>query len=166
MAQAPHTGAMIPLLLARNATENWGESGRVWLAGLPGLVETITAELDLTVIKPYRMTFHWVATAVCADGTEAVLKLGVPDGHLDAEAEALRVFDGQGAVRLLAENAAKGALLVERAVPGTTLAVGDEAPESECDPCRDLELSALVVRVRGSIWGGTARCGAHNVAVR
>lgn len=46
-----------------------------------------------------------------------------------------------------------------RLVPGSAerplrLVVGDEAPESEWDPWRDLVLSALVVRVRGSIWGG------------
>jgi streptomycin 6-kinase len=51
-----------------------------------------------------------------------VLKLGVPAGHLAAEAEALRVFDGDGAVRLLAEDAERGALLLERAAPGTMAA--------------------------------------------
>ncbi|GAB2591812.1 hydroxyurea phosphotransferase [Paractinoplanes abujensis] len=113
--------------LTRNVVENWGADGERWLSGLPALVDEVAAEWDVRVLETYPMTFHWVAAAVRADGTPAVLKLGVPDGHLDAEAEALRIFDGQGAVRLLAENAAKGALLVERADPGTTLTVADEA---------------------------------------
>ncbi|MEV4349112.1 aminoglycoside phosphotransferase family protein [Actinoplanes sp. NPDC049596] len=57
-----------------------------------------------------------------------MLKLGVPDGHLGEEAEALRIFDGRGAVRLLAEDAARGALLIEQARPGTPVArLADDA---------------------------------------
>ncbi|MDY7090941.1 MAG: aminoglycoside phosphotransferase family protein [Actinomycetota bacterium] len=113
--------------LTRNVVENWGADGERWLAGLPALIDEVAAEWDVRVLRTYPMTFHWVAEAECADGTGAVLKLGVPDGHLGTEVEALRVFDGEGAVRLLAENAAKGALLVERAEPGTPLTVDDEA---------------------------------------
>ena len=112
--------------LTRNVVENWGEQGERWLRELPGLIEEMAAEFEVHVGEPYRMTFHWVAAATRKDGTEAVLKLGVPDGHLDAEAEALRIFDGQGAVRLLAADAAKGAFLIERADPGVPITVDDE----------------------------------------
>ncbi|MBM2623210.1 phosphotransferase [Actinoplanes sp. LDG1-06] len=113
--------------LTRNIVENWGADGQRWLSDLPTLVGEVAADWGVRVLEPFPMTFHWVAAAVRDDGTKAVLKLGVPDGHLDSEAEALRVFDGDGAVRLLAENAAKGALLIERADPGTPLTVADEA---------------------------------------
>ncbi|GID32971.1 aminoglycoside phosphotransferase family protein [Paractinoplanes brasiliensis] len=113
--------------LTRNVVENWGADGERWLADLPALIAEVAAEWGVRVLRTYPMTFHWVAEAERADGTGAVLKLGVPDGHLDTEAEALRVFDGEGAVWLLAENAAKGALLIERAEPGTPLTVDDEA---------------------------------------
>lgn len=106
----------------RNIVENWGEDGRRWLDGLPRLVEEIAAEWDLVVDEPHAMTFHWVASVKPA----AVLKLGVPDGHLGAEAEALRIFDGDGAVRLLAEDQSRGALLIERAFPGTPVAQLDD----------------------------------------
>lgn len=47
-------------------------------------------------------------------------RVGLPGAeHLAVEAAALRVFDGRGAVRLLAYDAAAGALLLERAEPGT-----------------------------------------------
>jgi streptomycin 6-kinase len=68
------------------------------------------------------MSFHWVARVTTADGVPAVLKLGFPDGHLASEVEALRIFDGDGAVRLLAEDLGRGALLIERAVPGDRVA--------------------------------------------
>jgi streptomycin 6-kinase len=112
----------LPPVLIRNVLESWGEDGSRWLAGLPDLIGTLAGRWQLSVGAAYPMTFHWVAPVTRADGTPAVLKIGVADGHLDAEAEALRIFDGDGAVRLLAEDRANGALLVERAVPGERVA--------------------------------------------
>jgi streptomycin 6-kinase len=120
----------LPFDLIRNVSENWGDLGSRWLSGLPGLLCTIANEWQLTVGSAYPMTFHWVARVTRADGVPGVLKLGVPDGHLAAEGEALRIFDGRGAVRLLAEDKERGALLVERAMPGNsigTLVPGDDA---------------------------------------
>ena len=113
---------VIPGLLARNTVENWGAAGERWLATLPALVDAVAAGWGLRIGRPLPMTFHWVAAVVRADGSPAVLKLGVPDGHLGPEAEALRLFDGRGATRLLAEDPARGALLIERADPGTPVA--------------------------------------------
>lgn len=112
--------------LTRNVVGNWGEEGARWLEALPELAERAAAEWGVHVRRTYPMTFHWVAEVERDDGSKAVLKLGVADGHLDAEAEALRLFDGQGAVRLLASDLGKGAFLLERADPGTPLTVDDE----------------------------------------
>lgn len=109
----------IPPVLARNVVENWGDRGQRWLATLPALVDEMARRWELRVGPPYPLSFHWVAPVTRADGTAAVLKLGVPAGHLAVEAQALRIFDGAGAVRLLAEDSARGALLLERADPGT-----------------------------------------------
>jgi streptomycin 6-kinase len=77
---------------------------------------------DLDVGAPYALSYHWVAPATRADGAPAVLKLGVPGAdHLAGQAATLRHFDGHGAVRLLAFDEARGALLLERAEPGTML---------------------------------------------
>ena len=110
---------MIPELLTRNVIENWPATGEAWLAALPALIDEISSRWKLTVHRPYPMTFHWVTAVTGKNGKSGVLKLGIPDGHLSAEAEALRIFDGDGAVRLVAEDAARGALLMERARPGT-----------------------------------------------
>ncbi len=48
----------------------------------------------------------------------AVLKLCLPDHEFLCEAEALRVFDGKACVRLLRDDLAAGALLLERLMPG------------------------------------------------
>jgi len=62
------------------------------------------------------------------DGSEAILKLGVPNPELTSEIKALRIYHGRGAVRLLKHDAQGGALLLEQIKPGTPLAEigGDE----------------------------------------
>ena len=57
-----------------------------------------------------------------AAGEEVVLKLQEPHRESEHEAEALRVWDGDGAVRLLDHEPDEHALLLERCVPGTPLA--------------------------------------------
>jgi streptomycin 6-kinase len=69
-----------------------------------------------------------VAPAVTADGDEVVLKVQTPHRESEHEAAALELWDGDGAVRLLAHDPERHALLLERCVPATPLAsVGQEA---------------------------------------
>ena len=69
-----------------------------------------------------------VVPAALSDGTEGVLKVAVPHRESECESGALEVWDGRGAVRLLARDRASGALLLERCRPGTELA---EVPADE-----------------------------------
>jgi streptomycin 6-kinase len=112
----------IPPALSRNVVDNWADHGERWLAGLPALIDEVARDWVLTIGTPYVLSFHWVTSVIRANGSAAVLKLGVPAGHLDVEAEALRAYDGHGAVRLLAHDPERGALLLERADPGTLAA--------------------------------------------
>jgi streptomycin 6-kinase len=59
----------------------------------------------------------------CEDdaGTPLVLKVGHPLYHPEREAAALELWAGAGAARLLRFDAASGAMLLERLVPGTPL---------------------------------------------
>jgi streptomycin 6-kinase len=56
------------------------------------------------------------------DGTPAVLKLIYPHHEAEHEAEALAFWNGNGAVRLLASDEQRWAMLIERCEPGTLLA--------------------------------------------
>ena len=113
---------MFPDAFTRNVTGNWGEEGRRWLAGLPVLIEEVTRDWGLTVGAPYPLSFNYVVPARRADGAPAVLKLGLASaGHVATEADTLGFFDGRGAVRVLARDDDRGALLLERAEPGVTL---------------------------------------------
>ena len=113
--------AEIPAPLVRTVVRAWGARGRRWLAELPTLVDVIAEDWGIDVGEPFALlSYHWVGPVTTADGRPAVLKVGLTEpGHLNDEAAALRAYGGQGAVRLLAYDAARGALLLERAQPGT-----------------------------------------------
>jgi streptomycin 6-kinase len=63
--------------------------------------------------------------AELSDGTAAVLKLQHPHRESEQEADALERWGGDGAVRLLARDDERHALLLERCEPGTFLSQWD-----------------------------------------
>lgn len=100
----------------------WKEEGAAWLVRLPALVEGFAARWSLTSLEaPFEQSYNYVVAAE-RDGTPVVLKLGVARDELRTEIAALRVYDGEGAVRLLKGDADGGAMLLERLFPGETLA--------------------------------------------
>lgn len=79
---------------------------------------------------------------VAPAGDQAVLKVRPPDDdESDEEADALELWNGDGAVRLLRHDRARHAMLLERAVPGTDLAALPEA-----------EATAIAVTVAARLW--------------
>ena len=96
--------------------------GAEWLDRLPGLVGECAEIWSLRVGEPSPDSHvSWVAPVELPDGTAAVLKVNFPELESECEADALAHWAGEGAVRLLAENEARRALLVERCEPGTQL---------------------------------------------
>jgi streptomycin 6-kinase len=86
------------------------------------MVDSLAQRWSLTVGEPFEPggTGSWVAPA----GPDRVLKIGWPHCEAEHEAEGLRVWNGDGTVRLL-DEASFGptrALLLERCVPGILLA--------------------------------------------
>ena len=55
--------------------------------------------------------------AELSDGTPAALKVFWPHREAEQEADALERWDGDGAVRLLARDDARNAMLLERCEP-------------------------------------------------
>lgn len=96
--------------------------GAEWLGRLPALVATCAEQWSLQVGAPFAGgEVAWVAPVERADGSPAVLKLSFPEAESEGEAAALACWAGDGAVRLLAADAERRALLVERCEPGTQL---------------------------------------------
>lgn len=101
--------------------------GAAWLARLPRLVAELAGEWRLCVGEPFETHIAWVAPVRTADGAEAVLKVSFPEAESEHEPDALAWWAGRGAAGLLAADAARAALLVERLDPGTQLwSVGDD----------------------------------------
>ncbi len=99
-----------------------GEAGRAWLAALPGTVEELCARWDLTLGRAFEGgVVGFVAPAERGDGTQVVLKVSLVDEETRTEADALALWEGDGAVRLLDAEPDLGALLLERLEPGTSL---------------------------------------------
>jgi streptomycin 6-kinase len=95
----------------------------VWLERVPELVAECTAEWGLTLGEPYQSgAAGYTVRAELADGTPAVLKIIYPHREAEHEADALELWDGQGAVRLVARDDERRAMLLERCEPGTYLA--------------------------------------------
>jgi streptomycin 6-kinase len=63
------------------------------------------------------------------DSTDVILKIGWPHREMLSEPVALRLWDGHGAVRLLAHDPTRHALLLEPCVPGEPLASSGQPAE-------------------------------------
>ena len=104
-----------------------------WLNRLPDVLGTLERRWSLTIGAPFDgedVTCAWVAPVLLADGTAAVLKLGMPHMEGEHEIQGLRFWKGDPTVRLLEADDEMGAMLLERCKPGTTLRT---LPEPEQD---------------------------------
>src|SRR5207245_2171204 len=88
-------------------------------APLIGMVSMDAIILDVSEVPGVQLGD--TATLIGRDGTDAVLKVPFPDRESEHEALALSHWNGDGAVRLLEDEPALGAFLIERCVPGTPL---------------------------------------------
>lgn len=103
--------------------------GRDWLASLPYLLDTAREIFALEDIgAPFAGGNVSCVLPVRQHGGDAVLKLQFPGRECRFEADALKRWAGQGAVRLLDHAPDINALLLERCRPGTFLA---DAPDTD-----------------------------------
>ena len=124
-------GSLIPENLLAAARE---EGREAWLSTIPQLVARYSEEWELTVSAPFQPggSTAWVAAARTRSGDERVLKILWRHADADHESDGLRVWAGNGAVRMyeVAELPDAIVLLLERCLPGLPLS---EAPEPEQD---------------------------------
>ncbi|WSF51816.1 aminoglycoside phosphotransferase family protein [Streptomyces canus] len=123
----------IPEELAATQERYNGDKGREFISSLPTLIEDF---LERWQLRPDGSPMHGVAALVLpvvrrADGTPAALKLQLLDEESADEPVALRLWDGDGAVRLLDHDPVTHTMLLERldstrmlsTLPGTRDAV-------------------------------------------
>jgi streptomycin 6-kinase len=132
----------LPAHFTRTVTEVF-DGGANWLEQLPSLIAEYEQRWGLRVLPPFPdLSYNYVAPAVRADGSEAVLKLGVPNPELTTEIEALRLYDGRGIARLYAAEPERGALLIERLRPGTMLSALED----------DEQATGIAAEVMRELW--------------
>ena len=121
----------VPELLAVNCRK--APESAAWLERLLDTIRDLERRWSLTVEAPFdgkEASCAWVAPAALADGTSAVLKLGMPHMEGEHEIAGLRFWDRDPTVRLIEADDDLGAMLLERCEPGTVLRV---LPEPEQD---------------------------------
>ncbi|MDQ1455913.1 MAG: streptomycin 6-kinase [Actinomycetota bacterium] len=120
------------------------ERHRLWLATVPGTVKKLEQRWSLDVGAPFQPGGQnaWVAPARTKTGEDVVVKVAWRHPEAEHEAAGLRVWDGQGSVRLHATEETEDtvALLIERCVPGSALA-------SRPEPEQDLVIASLLSRL-------------------
>lgn len=115
----------------------------VWLRQLPGAVDELKKRWSLTVGSPIdtdEVSCAWVAPVRRADGSPAILKLGMPHMEGRDEIHGLVFWDGEPTVRLFEIDEDLNAMLMECCTPGTVLR---NLPEPE----QDVILATLLRRL-------------------
>lgn len=102
-----------------------------WLDQLPSLVARLGQRWSLSIHEPFEATCAWVAPAVRADGTQAVIKISLPHFEAEHEIEGLRFWSGDPTVRLLEADDDLAAMLLERCNPGTSLQCVSERQQDQ-----------------------------------
>lgn len=141
----------LPIDFVSTIKNTFGADGERFLANLPALIDEASVRWGLTNIQPVpNLSYNFVAYAespspfgrgVRGEG-DVILKLGIPREELTSEVAALRLFDGEGACKLIDADEAKGFLLLERLQPGEMLSTLDD----------DEEATRIAAEVMKRIW--------------
>jgi streptomycin 6-kinase len=127
--------AMTSFPMPRNLVEavDHEHQRRAWMAALPETVSAMKRQWSLKLDEPLQPGGQtaWVAWARTNADANLVLKVAWRHSEAEHEADGLRVWDGDGAVRLHAVQRLDDAvaLLLERCVPGDTLACRPDAEQ-------------------------------------
>jgi streptomycin 6-kinase len=107
----------------------FGQAGGQWLRKVPRILGDVAVRWSIKLQPPFHpLSYNYVAPAITRNGELVVLKAGVPNRELSTEIDALRHFDGHGAVRLINADPDEGLLLLERLVPGVPV---QELPDDD-----------------------------------
>jgi streptomycin 6-kinase len=171
----------LPATFLSTIRNGFGPDGEKFLAALPESISEASVRWNLTDVQPVAMlSYNFVAFAkrvstalpdgrsahyTCPGGRcqgspgaprerEVVLKMGVPNREFNSEMAALRLFNGEGACRLLDYDEEKYWMLLERLKPGVMLSTLED----------DEEATHIAAEVMQKIW--RFDYGATNTSLR
>jgi streptomycin 6-kinase len=132
----------LPSEFLQNIEGVFGEAGSQFLANIPDLIEQASQRWSLTDVQPVpELSYNFVAFANRGD-EQVVLKMGVPNSEMKSEIAALRLFNGEGACKLIDYDEEKYWMLLERLQPGVMLSTLED----------DEEATHIAAEVMQKIW--------------
>ena len=129
----------LPAEFVSNIQNTFREDGYAFLEALPDSIAEASAKWNLTDVQPApTLSYNFVAFAEAPSPLtplpqgegNVVLKMGVPNREFLSEMEALRLFNGEGACKLLDYDEEKYWMLLERLAPGVMLATLEDDEEA------------------------------------
>src|ERR1043166_7925758 len=132
----------LPSEFIHNIEGVFGEAGKQFLANLPASIEEAAHRWSLTDVQPSPdLSYNFVAFANRGASTawrfqrhsaqrDVVLKMGVPNREFLSEIAALRLFNAEGACKLIDYDEEKYWMLLERLRPGVMLAMLEDDEEA------------------------------------
>ena len=147
----------LPSEFISNIQNTFREDGYAFLKALPDLIAEASTRWGLTDVQPAPiLSYNFVAFANRGNNN-VVLKMGVPNREMKSEMATLRLFNGEGACRLLECDEERYWMLLERLNPGvmlSTLEDDEEATHIAAEvmkkiwrPLETLEFSSLLLNV-------------------
>jgi len=104
--------------IVREKAASAGDVGADWVEQLPNLVAALEQQWSVRIGRPLPGgTAAFVAQALTASGSKAVVKMAVPDPDFQRQVATLTRARGRGYVRLLAQDLARHAVLLEALGP-------------------------------------------------
>ncbi|MFN0095188.1 MAG: aminoglycoside phosphotransferase family protein [Dehalococcoidia bacterium] len=113
---------VVPEAFAASTIAREGDTGRAWVAALPGVVESLCKRWKLAVEGAPMHGYVGVVVPVRRGAEPFALKVSYPDDDSAGGAPALAAWDGDGAVRLVEADHETWAMLLERLDHTRTLA--------------------------------------------
>jgi streptomycin 6-kinase len=134
-----------------------GEAGLHWIAELGSVVRALEQKWQLSVVEAplHGGSASLVLPAVRADGTQTVLKIGIPDEScmLMSQAHVLKLAQGHGYARLFEYDEMRNAILVERL--GTPLAQQNLPVQAQIEIiCTSLKAAWVTASAPNSLMTG------------
>lgn len=132
----------LPSEFVHNIEGAFGEAGRQFLANLPAAIDEACQRWGLTEVQPVSpLSYNFVAFAKRGAG-QVMLKMSVLNHEAKSEMAALRLFNGEGACRLIECDEEKCWMLLERLKPGAMLLTLED----------DEEMTHIAVDAMEKIW--------------
>jgi streptomycin 6-kinase len=135
----------LPAEFISNIQNTFREDGHTFLKALPESIAEASARWELTEVEPApTLSYNFVAFANRGE-EQVVLKMGVPNREFKSEMATLRLFNGEGACRLIRYDEEKYWMLLERLNPGVMLATLRD----------DEQATTIAAEVMQKIWKPT-----------